>query len=160
MIKSTLNEICVDACRQSLVDLRPKILAACDTEKDSIAFRYEDTIFPPTYRVDLLLLSIDVYCYKDSRDTGKYCDLKLAEWRRRRDSNKPLACEDCILGPWRAQQMTPIGYEQDRADDFIVSTSSCSATGYEYVKPTKYGYSVATDVVMPVFASASVTPAE
>lgn len=56
--------------------------------------------------------------------------------------------------------MTPIGYEQDRADDFIVSTSSCSATGYEYVKPTKYGYSVATDVVMPVFASASVTPAE
>ncbi|KAL6924426.1 hypothetical protein FSST1_001700 [Fusarium sambucinum] len=133
----TLNEVCHESCHNSLKEFRPKVVSACNTEMDAVAFSYKNTVFPPTYMVDLLLLSYEVYCYRD-RDTKKFCDLQLAEWRNYRKSDKPSRCEDCLLGPQRVQLQAPIGYDQDDAYKFRYLTSSCSATGYEYVTPTQY----------------------
>ncbi|EKJ75663.1 hypothetical protein NXS19_012498 [Fusarium pseudograminearum] len=133
----TLSEVCHERCYTSLKEFRAKVVSACNTEMDAVAFKHKNTIFPPTYMADLLLLSYEVYCYQD-RDTGKFCDLQLAEWRNHRESDKPLRCEDCLLGPQRVQLQAPIGYDQDDADKFHDLTSSCSATGYEYATPTQY----------------------
>ncbi|RGP77397.1 hypothetical protein FLONG3_4489 [Fusarium longipes] len=135
-----LSEVCHESCRTSLEKFRPQVLAACNTEMDAVAFTYKNTIYPPTYMIDLLLLSYEVYCYRD-RDTGKFCDLQLAEWRVHRESDIPIVCEDCLLGPQRVQLQAPIGYNQDDANDFRSLTSSCSATGYEYATPTQYAMS-------------------
>ncbi|KAH8666108.1 LysM domain-containing protein, partial [Ilyonectria robusta] len=129
-----LDSMCMMSCRQSLVDLRLKIQLAC--EMDKRPFVYKHIEFPPTYRADLLLLSYDTYCYKD-KDTGKLCDLQLAEWRAT-PPKTPIECNDCILGPWKLQLEAPIGYKEDDASDFSTSTSSCGVTGYEYSKPTQY----------------------
>ncbi|RSL46818.1 hypothetical protein CEP54_013685 [Fusarium duplospermum] len=130
-----LDHICIPACRDALVNFRTKAEAACNTTKDAIAFKYNNIIFPPTYQVDLLLLSYDVFCYKD-RDTGKSCDLELTKWRRRRDTDFPMECEDCSLGRWRKQLEAPIRYSDEEASRFSKSISACAATGYEYAKPT------------------------
>ncbi|WXC52157.1 hypothetical protein QX201_011816 [Fusarium graminearum] len=133
----TLSKVCHERYYTSLKEFRAKVVSACNTEMDAVAFKRKNTIFPPTYMVDLLLLSYEVYCYQDL-DTGKFCDLQLAEWRNHRESDKPLRCEDCLLGPQRVQLQAPIGYDQDDADKFHDLTSSCSATGYEYATPTQY----------------------
>ncbi|RMJ12445.1 hypothetical protein CDV36_007898 [Fusarium kuroshium] len=125
-----LDHICVPACRDALANFRTKAEAACNTTKDAVAFKYNNVIFPPTYQVDLLLLSYDVYCYKD-RDTGKSCDLELTKWRRRRDTDVPMECEDCSLGRWRKQLEAPIRYSDEEASRFSKSTSVCAATGHE-----------------------------
>lgn len=60
----------------------------------------------------------------------------LTEWKARRDTDFPLQCEDCVLGQWREQLQAPIRYSDEGASKFSKATSACSATGYEYVKPT------------------------
>ncbi|KAJ4317758.1 hypothetical protein N0V84_007195 [Fusarium piperis] len=60
------------------------------------------------------------------------------EWKTRRDTDLPLECEDCTLEQWRRQLEAPIRYSDEGASKFSEATSACSATGYEYVKPTTY----------------------
>lgn len=71
-----------------------------------------------------------------NRDTGKFCDQLLTEWRTGRDTNFPIECEDCTLGQWMKQLQAPIRYHDEGASKFSKATSACGATGYEYVKPT------------------------
>ncbi|EEU36952.1 uncharacterized protein NECHADRAFT_42111, partial [Fusarium vanettenii 77-13-4] len=151
-----LCPICAPACRDALVNFRTKAKTACNTTKDAVAFKYNNIIFPPTYQVDLLLLSYDVYCYKD-RDTGKFCDLELTKWRRRRDTNFPMECEDCSLGRWRKQLEAPIRYSDEDASLFSKSTSVCGATGYEYAKPTAQ-YATTLSMDMETSSRSHITP--
>ncbi|GMF89511.1 unnamed protein product [Aspergillus oryzae] len=76
------------------------------------------------------------------RSPGKYCDLILGEWRNQtnatNDNSSAHDCSDCILGPFKIQLESPIGYDDEWAEDFISLTSSCGATGYTYVAPTGY----------------------
>ncbi|KAH6974150.1 hypothetical protein BKA56DRAFT_675609 [Ilyonectria sp. MPI-CAGE-AT-0026] len=132
--KEILDSVCMKSCRQSLFDLRSKIQLAC--EMDKRPFVYKHIEFPPTYRVDLLLLSYNTYCYKD-KDTGRFCDLQIAEWRAT-PPKTPIECNDCMLGPEKLQLEAPIGYNEYDASDFSTSTSRCGVTGYEYSKPTQY----------------------
>ncbi|KAJ4207089.1 hypothetical protein NW759_014087 [Fusarium solani] len=133
--KVHLDHICIPTCREALVNFRPKVEEACNTTKNVVAFHYGDMIFAPTYQTDLLIVAYDVHCYKD-RDTGKFCDQLLAEWRTGRDTNFPIECEDCTLGQWMKQLQAPIRYHDEGASKFSKVTSACGATGYEYVKPT------------------------
>ncbi|PNP74084.1 hypothetical protein FNYG_12600 [Fusarium nygamai] len=141
------------------MELRPKIQAACNTDMDAVAFLYEDTIFPPTYMVDLLLLSYNIYCYRD-RATGKLCDVQIAEWRVHRESDKPLECEDCLLAPLKIELEAGIGYKDEDASEFEDITSSCNATGYEYTKPAPYATTLSTEWWATMAKSASVTPTD
>ncbi|RSM19070.1 hypothetical protein CDV31_001991 [Fusarium ambrosium] len=133
--KEHLDQICVPACREALVNFRPKVEEACNTTKDAVAFHYGDMIFAPTYQTDMLLVSYDIHCYKD-RNTGRFCDELLEEWRTGRDTNFPIECEDCTLRQWMKQLQSPIRYHDEAASKFSKATSACSATGYEYVTPT------------------------
>ncbi|KAM6525709.1 hypothetical protein FALCPG4_011247 [Fusarium falciforme] len=63
--KEHLDHICIPTCREALVKFRPKVEAACNTTKDSVAFHYGDMIFAPTYQTDLMIVAYDVHCYKD-----------------------------------------------------------------------------------------------
>ncbi|KAB8220120.1 hypothetical protein BDV33DRAFT_231217 [Aspergillus novoparasiticus] len=73
---------------------------------------------------------------------GKYCDLILEEWRSQTnatgDDSAAHDCSDCTLGPFKIQLESPIGYDDEWAEDFTSLTSSCGATGYTYVAPTGY----------------------
>ncbi|KAH7266822.1 uncharacterized protein BKA55DRAFT_152516 [Fusarium redolens] len=157
LVNEELAEICHEICYKSLLELRPKIESACNTEMDAVAFLYEDKIFPPTYMVDLLLLLFNVYCYRD-RVTGKLCDLQFAEWRIHRESDKPLECEDCMLGPLKIQLQAGISYNNEDASEFQEMTSSCDATGYEYSKPAPYATTLSSESWATMAKSPSTTP--
>ncbi|KAJ4283469.1 hypothetical protein NW764_002864 [Fusarium oxysporum] len=138
------------------MELRPKIEAACNTDMDAVAFLY-DKIFPPTYMVDLLLLSFNTYCYRD-RVTGKSCDLQLAEWRIHRGSGEALECEDCLLAPLRIELEAGISYNDEDASEFEEMTSSCNATGYDYTKPAPYATTLSTESWATMVKSALAIP--
>lgn len=44
-----------------------------------------------------------------------------------------------MLEPWRIQLESPIGYDDDFAEDFSSVTESCKAQGYSYTTPPSYG---------------------
>jgi LysM repeat protein len=44
-----------------------------------------------------------------------------------------------MLEPWRLQLQSPIGYDEEFADDFSSVTASCGAAGYSYSTPPVYG---------------------
>ncbi|KAI7768801.1 hypothetical protein LZL87_000348 [Fusarium oxysporum] len=157
LVEEELAEICHETCYNSLLELRSKIVAACNTEMDDVAYLYKDKIYPPTYMVDSLLLSFNVYCYRD-RVTGKLCDLQLAEWRIHRESDKPLECEDCLLAPLRIELEAGISYNDEDASEFEEITSSCNATGYDYTKPAPYATTLSTESWATMAKTASATP--
>ena len=43
-----------------------------------------------------------------------------------------------MLEAWRIQLESPLGYEDDFAEDFASVTESCGASGYSYSTPTPY----------------------
>ncbi|KAF5977522.1 domain-containing protein [Fusarium coicis] len=131
LVEEELVEICHQNCYDSLMELRPKIQAACNTDMDAVASLYEDTIFPPTYMVDLLLLSY-----------------------------KPLECEDCLLAPLKIELEAGISYKDGDASEFEDITSSCNATGYDYTKPTPYATTLPTEWWATMENSASITPTD
>ncbi|SCO83896.1 uncharacterized protein FRV6_08023 [Fusarium oxysporum] len=157
LVDEELAEICHKNCYNSLMELRPKIEAACNTDMDAVAFLYEDKLFPPTYMVDLLLLSFNTYCYRD-RVTGKLCDLQLAEWRIHRGSSKALECEDCLLAPLRIELEAGISYNDEDVSEFEEMTSSCNATGYDYTKPAPYATTLSTESWATMVKSALAIP--
>ncbi|KOC07375.1 hypothetical protein AFLA70_31g004611 [Aspergillus flavus AF70] len=137
--EDALQSLCVDSCRKELQALRGTVQAACTGQGDVMV--YDNIAYPATFMIDNLLYTYDVSCYKDS-SSGKYCDLILGEWRNQtnatNDDSAAHDCSDCILGPFKIQLESPIGYDDEWAEDFTSLTSSCGATGYTYVAPTGY----------------------
>jgi LysM repeat protein len=48
------------------------------------------------------------------------------------------SCSDCTLGMLQAELNSPLGYDEDLANDFASATSRCSKTGYPFTSPTPY----------------------
>ncbi|KAK1974729.1 hypothetical protein LZ30DRAFT_775139 [Colletotrichum cereale] len=136
-----LTDVCDDTCRQSLVDLRTKILGSCDAKADTIQYSYLS--FPATYIVDRYLYFYDVSCYRDG-STGKFCDTMVAGWRNEIGGSEAHFCDDCWLGPMSVQLQSPIGFNEDRAEEFASLTRSCSVDTYTTPTPTPYGETTAT----------------
>ncbi|KAK2026962.1 hypothetical protein LX32DRAFT_695230 [Colletotrichum zoysiae] len=153
-----LEAVCQDTCRQSLVDLRAKILSSCDAEADTIQYSYMR--FPSTYIVDRYLYFYDVSCYKD-RSSGEFCDTVLAGWRNETGGSQAHFCDDCWLGPMSVQLKSPIGFNKERAEEFSSLTRSCSVRIYSIPTHTPYGKTTAdlADVTTttPVVAMNSAT---
>ncbi|GJC87795.1 hypothetical protein ColLi_10633 [Colletotrichum liriopes] len=151
-----LADVCEDTCRQSLVDLRTRILGSCDSNTDTIQYNYLS--FPATYIVDRYLYFYDVSCYKDS-SSGNFCDTVVAGWRNETGGSEAHFCDDCWLGPMSVQLKSPIGFNEDRAEEFASLTRSCSVDTYATPTPMPYGEKTATlgDVMTTVQASAKDT---
>ncbi|KDN65636.1 putative LysM domain-containing protein [Colletotrichum sublineola] len=135
-----LEAVCQDTCRQSLVDLRAKVLSSCDAEADTIQYSYMS--FPSTYIVDRYLYFYDVSCYKD-RFSGAFCDTVLAGWRNEPGGSQAHFCDDCWLGPMSVQLKSPIGFNKERVEEFSSLTRSCSVYDYTTPTPTPYGETIA-----------------
>ncbi|KAH7209645.1 hypothetical protein DER44DRAFT_883580 [Fusarium oxysporum] len=138
LVDEELAEICHENCYNSLMELRPKIEAACNTDMDAVAFLYEDKSFPTV--------------------TGKLCHLQLAEWRIHRGSGKALECEDCLLAPLGIELEAGISYNDEDASEFEEMTSSCNATGYDYTKPAPYATTLSTESWSTMVKGASAIP--
>ena len=67
-----------------------------------------------------------------------FCDLLLLEWRNETNATGAYDCHECMLEAWRIQLESPLGYEDDFAEDFASVTESCGASGYSYSTPTPY----------------------
>ncbi|KAF4445190.1 hypothetical protein FACUT_159 [Fusarium acutatum] len=143
LVEGELVEIYHQNCDNSLIELRPKIQAACNTDMDAVAFLYKDKNLPTP-----------------GRATGKLCDLQIAEWRGHRESDKPLECQDFLLAPLKMELEAGISYKDEDASEFEDITSSCNATGYEYTKPAPYATTLTTEWWATMAKSASVTPAD
>ncbi|KAK1564274.1 uncharacterized protein LY79DRAFT_573316 [Colletotrichum navitas] len=136
-----LADVCEDTCRQSLVDLRKRILGSCNFNTDAIQYSYLS--FPATYIVDRYLYFYDVSCYRDS-SSGIFCDTMVAGWRNETDGSEAHFCHDCWLGPMSVQLQSPIGFNEDRAKEFASLTRSCSVDAYAAPTPMPYGEMTAT----------------
>ncbi|KEY74070.1 hypothetical protein S7711_02659 [Stachybotrys chartarum IBT 7711] len=131
-----LESMCTAECRSSLESLRAIVLGACDAEEDVMVF--DRHAYPATFNIDRYLHALDVTCHRDS-DTGTFCDLLVAEWRNETNATDSNDCHDCMLEPWRIQLESPLGYDDEFAEDFSSVTESCGASGYSYSTPTAYG---------------------
>ncbi|KAI8169271.1 hypothetical protein K4K49_006502 [Colletotrichum sp. SAR 10_70] len=151
-----LANVCEATCRQSLVDLRTKVLDSCDASADTIQYSYLS--FPATYIVDRYLYFYDVSCYKD-KSTGSFCDTVVAGWRNETGGSEAHYCDDCWLGPMSVQLRSPIGFNEDRASEFASLTRSCSIDAYATPTPTPYGEATATFGDVVTTAQASMTDA-
>ncbi|KAK3327087.1 hypothetical protein B0T19DRAFT_152062 [Cercophora scortea] len=131
-----LAEVCLDSCRNSLVDLRSAIQLACDNTTDTIT--HTNVKYPATYLVDTYLYFYDVSCYR-SKATGEFCDATHEQWNTA-NSATPHECDECTLGPLHVQASSPIGYTKERASDLDALLSKCDAVvDYPYTAPEPYG---------------------
>lgn len=60
-----------------------------------------------------------------------------------------------MLEPWRIQLESPLGYDEEFAEDFSSITESCGALGYTYSTPPAYG-----TPVNPTSSASSTSTAE
>jgi hypothetical protein len=75
---------------------------------------------------------------KESRDTGKFCDILGTEWLNDDSESPNRNCEDCVLGAIQARINSPADYSEETEEDFHSRTSSCSNTRYPVTKPATY----------------------
>ncbi|CAN8098455.1 unnamed protein product [Discula destructiva] len=154
LAQDRLTAVCQDTCRQSLDNLRTKILTDCDAARDTIHYSY--MTYPATYIADRYLYFYDVSCYRDE-SSGELCDAVLAGWRNETGGSPPHFCEDCWLGPISVQLSSPIGYNEARAREFASLTSSCSVNGYAWASPTPYGEADSTSALMKLLTTTEAT---
>lgn len=64
-----------------------------------------------------------------------------------------------MLEPWRLQLESPLGYDDEFAEDFSSVTESCGASGYTYSTPPVYGTSIGSTSTSSSRTSTSSTTA-
>ncbi|KAF3898088.1 Carbohydrate-binding module family 50 protein [Trichophyton interdigitale] len=126
--------LCETSCFADLKKLRTSIQAACAND---VMVPPWNIAYPATFMVDRYLYAISLSCLKD-KQSGRYCDIMVAEWRNETAGADDHACSFCWLGLEQIQLSSPFGYSDADAADFSSMTSSCSAEGYSYATPTKY----------------------
>ncbi|KAF5004162.1 hypothetical protein FDECE_9300 [Fusarium decemcellulare] len=142
---SQLKELCVDGCLEELKSLRTQIESACSSDK----VVRSDIAYPGTYMIDNYILGYNLACRKDPK-SGQFCDVLFAKAGESEDD--ALSCSDCLLGSWKAELESPLGYDEEYASDFAEKTSSCKATGYTFATPTSYALNSTTRGPTPTMA--------
>ncbi|GIZ44486.1 hypothetical protein CKM354_000768300 [Cercospora kikuchii] len=132
-----LNELCTEACRQSLLDTRTAIQQNCTATSERTEF--EGVVYPATFVVDRFLYTYSLACRKSTTNT--WCDDVLGRWHN--DSSRaPSAhnkdCGHCLLSAAQVQLNSPFGYDHAFAEQFRLQTSSCRNTRYPFTSPAPY----------------------
>uniref|UniRef100_A0A0D2XCC9 Uncharacterized protein n=1 Tax=Fusarium oxysporum (strain Fo5176) TaxID=660025 RepID=A0A0D2XCC9_FUSOF len=76
----TVAEICHENCYNSLMELRLKIEAACNTNMDAVAFLYEDKIFPHASEFEEMTSSCNATGYDYTKPAPYATTLSTESW--------------------------------------------------------------------------------
>ncbi|KAL1640089.1 hypothetical protein SLS58_007356, partial [Diplodia intermedia] len=144
--QTQLESLCTDSCFDDLEKTRLSIQSACTASTDIIV--EGNLAYPATYVLDHFIYTFNSTCRKDA-SSGDFCQLLFQDWLNETAVSSEQECSDCMLGLSQFELSSPFSYNDEFAENFTSSTSSCGKSGYSFATPTQYYLNASTTSAAP-----------
>ncbi|PYI36203.1 hypothetical protein BP00DRAFT_386649 [Aspergillus indologenus CBS 114.80] len=146
LTEDQLSALCVDDCKASLNAVRATIQQACTADSDVIVDA--GIAYPASWIIDNFIYTHQISCLTDST-TGEYCDTLIQSWANITKQSSNQSCSDCMLSMQQVMLESVIGYDDELAESFASTTSSCGNTNYPFTSPTPYALNATKSTQTP-----------